>query len=62
MGAVDEMAVHDGVRTKVFGEVGGASAVPAVPVTFFRLHAADDIREGVVAAGAEVELRRRRKR
>ena len=45
MSAVDQLAVNDRVRAEVLGQIGGAPAVPAAPVTFLRLHNRDDSRD-----------------
>ncbi len=40
MGAIDQLAVDDGVGPEILGQVGGAARIPAVPVALFRVHTA----------------------
>jgi hypothetical protein len=38
--AVDQLPIDDGVGAEVFGQVGSAARVPAIAMTFFRVHEA----------------------
>ena len=38
MGAKNQFAIDDRVRTQVIGQDGGAAGVPAVAMSFFRVH------------------------
>ena len=38
MGAKHEFAIDDGVRAEVIGQDGGAARIPAMPMSFFRVH------------------------
>ena len=40
VGAVDQLAVDDGVGAEVVGQVGGAARIPAFAMSFFRIHEA----------------------
>lgn len=38
MGAIDQLAVDDGVRAEIFGQIGGAARIPTVPMSLFCVH------------------------
>jgi hypothetical protein len=40
VGAIEQLAVHDGVDAKVHGQVDGATAVPTETMAVFRFHEA----------------------